>query len=131
MAGDAGPASLATGSASTSPIGVPAGGETVIRAEDDGKSFDVARGSTVTLSLASNAGTGYRWVPTKIDAAALAQQGDRTVEQNAPGVPGGPTSEVYHFVAATPGSTALEVSLKRPFGSGEPARVLHVTINVH
>jgi predicted secreted protein len=104
---------------------------TLVRADDDGKTFDVAKGSTLTVSLASNAGTGYRWVPTKIDASVLAQQGDRTVEASSPGVPGGPTSEVYHFVAASAGTTVLEMSLKRAFGSGAPARTVHVTINVH
>jgi hypothetical protein len=59
------------------------------------------------------------------------QQGDRTVVQNAPGVPGGPTSEVYRFVAQAPGTTMLEMSLKRGFGSGAPARVLHITIIAH
>ena len=108
--------------------------ETVVHADDDGKSFDVTRGSTVTVSLASNAGTGYRWVPTKVDAGVLAQQGDRTVESSsagATGVPGGPTNEVYHFTAVSPGTASLEMSLKRPFGSGEPARTLRVSINVH
>ena len=68
------------------------------------------------------------------DANILAQQGDRTVESASPSaaaVPGGPTNEVYHFTAAAPGTTALEMSLKRPFGSGDPARTIHVTINVH
>jgi predicted secreted protein len=110
---------------------VDGGSDTVIHLEDDGKSFDVARGATVTLSLASNAGTGYAWTPTKIDATVLVQQGDRTVVQNAPGVPGGPTSEVFQFVAQVPGTTTLEMSLKRGFGNGQPARVLHLTINIH
>jgi hypothetical protein len=96
--------------------------ETLVHADDDGKTFDVAKGGTLT---------GYRWVPTKIDANVLAQQGDRTVEASSSGVPGGPTSEVYHFVAASAGTTVLEMSLKRPFGSGAPARTVHVTINVH
>jgi predicted secreted protein len=108
--------------------------DTAVHVEDDGKSVDVMKGSTVTVSLASNAGTGYRWVPTKVDPNILAQQGDRTVESASPSaaaVPGGPTNEVYHFTAAGPGTTALEMSLKRPFGSGDPARTIHVTINVH
>jgi predicted secreted protein len=119
----------AAGSPATAVV-VSDGGETVVHVEDDGKTFDVARGSTVTLSLASNAGTGYAWTPTQIDATLLAQQGDRAVVQNAPGVPGGPTSEVFHFIAQAPGTTSLEMSLKRGFGSGQPARVVHITINV-
>src|ERR1700744_6298358 len=94
-------------------IAIDGGSETVIHAVDGGKTFHVARGATVTPSLASNAGTGYAWTPTKSDATVLVQQGDRTVVQNAPGVPGGPTSEVFQFVAQVPGTTALEMSLKR------------------
>jgi predicted secreted protein len=108
----------------------PAGGETVVHAEDDGKSFDVARGSTVTFSLPSNAGTGYIWVPTQIDAGVLAQQGDRTSDTSSD-VPGAPKADVYHFAAANPGTTTVEMSLKRPFGSGAPTRTVHMTVTVH
>jgi predicted secreted protein len=124
----------ASASGAPSAVGAaPGAQETVIHVDDDGKSFDVARGSIVTVSLASNAGTGYRWVPTKVDANVLAQQGDRAVESASPNatVPGGPTNEVYRFSAASPGTTSLEMSLKRPFGSGDPGRVVRVTINVH
>ena len=108
----------------------PGGPETVIHIDDDGKSFDVARGATVTFSLPSNAGTGYVWTPTQIDANVLAQQGDRTSDTSSD-VPGAPKVDVYHFAAANPGTTTVEMSLKRPFGSGTPGRVIHVTVNVH
>ena len=110
--------------------GAAAAGETVVHAEDDGKSFDVARGATVTFSLPSNAGTGYIWMPTQVDANVLAQQGDRTSDA-ASDVPGAPKADVYHFAAANPGTTTVEMSLKRPFGSGAAARTVHVTVAVH
>jgi predicted secreted protein len=115
---------------SATPVGAGAAGETVVHAEDDGKSFDVARGATVTFSLPSNAGTGYIWVPTQVDANVLAQQGDRTSDA-ASDVPGAPKADVYHFAAANPGTTTVEMSLKRPFGSGAAARTVHVTVAVH
>ena len=108
----------------------PAGNETVVHAEDDGKAFDVARGSTVTFTLPSNAGTGYIWVPTQVDANVLAQQGDRASDASSD-VPGAPKVDVYHFAAANPGTTTVEMSLKRPFGSGTAARTVHVTVAVH
>ena len=104
--------------------------ETVVHAEDDGKAFDVARGSTVTFSLPTNAGTGYIWVPTQVDASVLLQQGDRA-SNAASDVPGAPKADVYHFAAANPGTTVVEMSLKRSFGSGAPARTVHVTVVVH
>ena len=106
-----------------------ASNETVVHAEDDGKTLDVVRGATVTFALPSNAGTGYIWVPTQVDPSILAQQGDRTSDVSSD-VPGAPKVDVYHFTAAGPGTTTVEMSLKRPFGSGAPARTVHVTVTV-
>jgi predicted secreted protein len=110
--------------------GVPAAGETLIHAEDDGKTFDVQRGSAVTFKLASNAGTGFQWVPVGVDPNILAQQGDRTQELSSD-TPGAPKMEVYHFLANAPGTAMVEMDLKRAFGSQPPGRVIHVTVNVH
>jgi predicted secreted protein len=120
----------ANGAPSAGNPATPPGANTVIHAEDDGKSFDLARGATVTFSLPSNAGTGYIWVPTQVDPVVLAQQGDRTSDV-ASDVPGAPKVDVYHFAATGPGTTTVEMSLKRPFGSGAPARTIHVTVAVH
>ena len=119
------PSASATGNSAT-----PAANETVVHIDDDGKAFDVARGSTVTFALPGNAGTGYIWVPTQVDANVLAQQGDR-VSDTSSDVPGAPKVDVYHFAAANPGTTTVEMSLKRPFGSGAAARTVHVTVAVH
>ncbi len=105
-------------------------GETIIHAEDDGRSFDVGRGSPVTFKLASNSGTGFQWVPVGVDPNILAQQGDRTQELSSD-TPGAPKLDVYHFLANAPGTAVVEMDLKRAFGSQPPGRVIHVTINVH
>jgi predicted secreted protein len=104
--------------------------ETVVHAEDDGKALDLARGAALTFALPSNAGTGYIWMPTQVDPTILAQQGDRTSDVSSD-VPGAPKVDVYHFTAAGPGTTTVEMSLKRPFGSGAAARTVHVTVTVH
>jgi inhibitor of cysteine peptidase len=120
------PAADADGKSATA----DASNETIVHAEDDGKSFDVARGATVTFALPNNSGTGYIWTPTQVDPQVLAQQGDRTSEVS-PDVPGAPKTDVYHFAAQSPGTTTVEMTLKRPFGAGKPARVVHVTVAVH
>jgi predicted secreted protein len=102
---------------------------TTVHADDDGKSFDVSRGAVLTFSLPSNAGTGYVWVPTQVDGSVLTQQGDRTSDVSSD-VPGASKVDVYHFAAAAPGTTTVEMSLRRPFGSAPPARIIHVTVNV-
>jgi predicted secreted protein len=119
------PSAPASGNSAT-----PAGGETVVHVDDDGKTFDVARGATVTFALPSNSGTGYIWTPTQVDANVLAQQGDRTSDASSD-VPGAPKVDVYHFSAANAGTTTVEMSLKRPFGGAPPGRVIHVTVAVH
>ena len=128
--GNTPPATGPTPGAPSASGGVPAAGETVIHAEDDGKTFDVQRGSTVTFKLASNAGTGFQWVPVGVDPNILAQQGDRTQELSSD-TPGAPKMEVYHFLANAPGTAMVEMDLKRAFGSQPPGRVIHVTVNVH
>ncbi len=133
---DSAPPANAAASASAS-ASAPAGGtaapptaaETTVHVEDDGKSFDVTRGATVTFALPGNAGTGYVWVPTNVDANVLTQQGDRTSDVSSD-VPGAPKVDVYRFAAAGAGTTVVEMSLKRPFGSAPPARTIHVTVNV-
>ncbi len=106
-------------------------GETVVHVEDDGKTFDVARGSAVTFKLAANAGTGFQWSPAPgVDPSILAAQGERGQEISSD-APGAPKLEVFHFLAGAPGTVTVEMDLKRAFGSAPPARVVHVTLNVH
>jgi inhibitor of cysteine peptidase len=103
---------------------------TVVRADDDGKAFDVAVGSMVTFKLAGNQGTGFAWGITQIDPSVLAQQGERTSEA-ASDVPGASKMDVYRFTAQKAGTTVVQLSLQRAFGSAPPARVVSVTIHVH
>jgi predicted secreted protein len=104
-------------------------GPTVVHVDDDGKSFDVLRGSTVTFELAAKAGTGFAWVPTQVDPVVLVAQGGRTSEASSDS-PGAPKMDVYRFTAAGSGSTTVAMSLQRAFGSAPPAQALRVTLNV-
>jgi predicted secreted protein len=129
--GPAASPAVATSASGTSKSATPdAATETVIHVDDDGKSFDVTRGSAVTFALSSNAGTGYIWMPTQVDASVLAQQGDRASDASSD-VPGAPKVDVYHFAATGAGTTTVEMSLKRPFGSGPASRTVHMTVTVH
>jgi predicted secreted protein len=104
----------------------------VVHIEDDGKIIDVQKGGSVTFVLASHAGTGYVWAPTKVDPAFLTQVGDRS--SDVPNdIPGAKKYDVYHFTvgAAASGSSVVEMSLKRPFGNERIARAIHVTVNAH
>jgi predicted secreted protein len=115
------------------PVDPPATGETRIEMEDDGKSFDVARGSPLTFELTRNAGTGYAWRVGEVDPTILARQadaGDGAPEDAAANVPGGPRRDSYRFVAVGPGTSVVTLTLARSFGSTAPARTVRVTIHV-
>jgi predicted secreted protein len=106
-------------------------GDAVVHVEDDGKTFDLAAGATITFKLASQAGTGYVWMPAGADPTVLAQVGDRASEVES-SAPGANKVDVYRFVAQHAGSTAVEMDLQRPWTkSAPPARVIHVLVNVH
>jgi predicted secreted protein len=103
----------------------------VVHVEDDGKTYDVAAGGTITFRLASQAGTGYVWMPFGGDPAVLAQVGDRSSELES-SAPGAASIDVYRFVAQHPGSTAVEMDLQRPWTkNAPPAKAIHVLVNVH
>jgi predicted secreted protein len=102
---------------------------TVVHIEDDGKSFDLGRGDTVMFELASSAGTGYAWAPTQVDPLVLAQEGDRSNEISS-ALPGARRMDVYRFSALKAGSSTVEMSLRRPFGSAPPVRTIRITVHV-
>jgi predicted secreted protein len=120
----------ATGSASPT-VGIASGaGETTVRVEDDGKTFDVAAGSTLVFKLAGNAGTGFMWRPSGVNAAVLAQQGSVT-HVTAGSTPGAANEDVYRFRAVAPGSSPVEMGYARPWEHGPAGKTIHVTVNVH
>jgi predicted secreted protein len=120
----AGPASAPeTGPAPSTPL--------LVHVEDDGKTFDVASGSRITFKLATNAGTGYVWMPTGVDPNVLAQEGERGNEASSD-VPGAPKMDVYRFTAQRPGRATIEMDLQRPWAKTQPpAKSIHVMISVH
>jgi predicted secreted protein len=113
-------------------VGVEAGvdaGAVIIGVQDDGKTFDVAVGSVITFALASNEGTGYVWVPTRVDPNVVAPEGARASENDSD-TPGASKRDIYRFTAKAVGTASMEMSLKRPFGHAPSGRVVRVTLNV-
>jgi len=102
----------------------------VVHADDDGKTFDLAVGSRIVFALANHAGTGFLWMPTHVDESILAPDGMRRSEIESD-VPGAPKRDVLRFLAKNTGTTVVEMTLKRPFGSAPPGPAIHVTVRVH
>jgi hypothetical protein len=102
----------------------------VVHAGDDGKTFDLAVGTRIVFALANRAGTGFLWMPTHVDESILAPDGMRRSEIESD-VPGAPKRDVLRFLAKNTGTTVVEMTLKRPFGSAPPGPAIHVTVRVH
>lgn len=103
--------------------------ETVVRVDDDGKTFEIARGATLVFKLVTHGGTGYAWTPSPVDGGPLALHGERTTELSSD-VPGAPRMDVYRFVGEAPGTTTIEMGLRRPWGDAPPVKTVRVTVNV-
>lgn len=104
-------------------------GETVVRIEDDGRTFDLAPGGILTFRLPSHAGTGFMWKPAPFDGGALTQIGERGSEVSSV-VPGAPKTDVYRFVARSPGTVGIEMDYQRPWGNQPPVKTVRITVNV-
>ncbi len=119
-------------SGSTSAAAAADGGETVVGIADDGKAFDLAAGSTLTVRLATHGGTGYVWAPAGLDGGdggVLTSGGPRTSEVSSD-TPGAPRVDVYRFVAGHPGTATVEMELRRPWGSEPAVKTWRVTVTV-
>jgi predicted secreted protein len=112
-----------------SPDGAAAG-HVIVHADDDGKTFDLTVGSRIVFALANHAGTGFIWTPTRVDESILAPNGMRRTEAESD-VPGAPNRDVLRFIAKNPGTTVVEMTLKRPFGNAPPGPAIHITVRVH
>lgn len=88
-------------------------------------------GDTVRLRLHSTPGTGYSWQLDKVDTKVLAQQGAPIFVPPPQNIPGAEGHMVFKFLAASPGSSPLQLSYVRPWEKGAaPARTFQVTVTV-
>jgi predicted secreted protein len=95
-----------------------------LRAEDDGRTVDVAVGTRIAVALVGVPTAGYLWAPAKTPAflAPAETLGGATVpEQSEPGFAGGNHWEVSVFSVTGPGRGALVLEQRRPWETNEPA----------
>jgi inhibitor of cysteine peptidase len=93
--------------------GRPAG-PVELRAENSGKTLQLAAGTVVRVTLASNPSTGYSWVLKTLDAKVVEQTAQKFVppENQIPGKGG---QEVWTFTAKAAGTTPLRLEYRRPW----------------
>ncbi len=86
-------------------------------------------GNTVTLTLCSNASTGFSWRALKYDHAALALKKHWSTPPKAP-VPGAAGTESWTFRVLRARNSTVAVEYSRPWTGGEKA-VWSLTLRVH
>jgi inhibitor of cysteine peptidase len=113
------------------------GGETVrasttaVTEADNRHAVTIAVGDTLVVSLKTTPGTGFSWKISQIDDKVLHQQGEPQLLKAANPIPGAPATQVFRFVAASGGSTDLELDYVRPWEkSAPPQRTFYLGVTV-
>ena len=125
---------LAACSASATPVPSPV----AVRLDEsaNGTTVTVAPGTPIILELASNATTGYTWLPTTLpDDARVAMDepagGTYVAPSAEPGLTGAGGTHAWTFTAVAAGTTDLGLGYVRPWESGvAPIEMFAVTFVV-
>jgi inhibitor of cysteine peptidase len=80
--------------------------------EDDGRSFEIATGSTVVVVLAENPTTGYRWAVDQLDSEILALERSEFERGMLSGIGAGGMRKLA-FTAHCAGTTDVVLKLSR------------------
>jgi inhibitor of cysteine peptidase len=116
----------------SSPAGDTAAKVVKLTDADNQHAVTLAAGDTLVVSLTSTPGTGFSWRVRRIDDHVLRQSRAPELIHRANSMPGAPATQVFRFVAAGAGSTALELDYVRPWEHGvAPARTFHLRVTVH
>jgi inhibitor of cysteine peptidase len=100
---------------------------------DAGKTFDLAKGGTLEITLEGNPTTGYNWSQVSSNDGVLKPVGAYTYQQNpAPaGMVGVGGKFTFNFKAIGVGATQLKFSYQRPWEKNvTPIETFELNINV-
>ncbi|MBM4447422.1 MAG: protease inhibitor I42 family protein [Chloroflexi bacterium] len=89
--------------------------------QDISQEVNVAAGDTFTVTLCSNATTGFKWSESAqiSDQTVVQQTGHEFVAPDAKGLVGAPGKEVWTFKALKKGTSTLSLEYSRPWEGGE------------
>jgi inhibitor of cysteine peptidase len=94
------------------------------------KDVTVSPNGRITVTLGSNAGTGYQWGDAVInDTDKVEQTSHNYIEPNQTGLTGAAGKETLTFTAKTAGSVTIKLGYSRPWEGGEKDTYT-LTINV-
>lgn len=112
-------------------VPAPSSHPVVLTDSDNGKSFTLAPGANLEVSLRATSGTGYLWTIAGNDPAVLKPRGLGNFEMPKDAPPGAMGTQVFHFDAQTPGTAKLEMAYVRPWEKNTPpAATWSITVRV-
>ncbi len=96
-----------------------------------GKQVEIAVGGSLTVTLESNATTGYSWGLKEISDASILQKAANTYEAPTSGLIGAGGKEVWNFKALKAGKTSLSMGYSQPWAGGQKdANIFNLTVVV-
>ncbi len=95
-----------------------------------GKEVSLGAGGTLTVTLDSNATTGYSWNENaNISDKSVIQQISHKYQAAATPMPGAPGKEIWTFKALQAGKSVVSMEYRRPFEpNAEPAKTFTLTV---
>ena len=88
----------------------------------NGKQVEIAVAGTLTVTLESNATTGFQWELASIsDQAVLEKQSNTYEAPEDTGMVGAPGKEVWTFKALKKGTSTISMEYSQPWEGGEKA----------
>ena len=84
-----------------------------------GKQVEIAAGGSFTITLDSNATTGYNWELKGISDTAVLEKADNKYEAPASGLMGAGGKEVWTFEAMKAGTSTLTMEYSQPWAGGQ------------
>jgi inhibitor of cysteine peptidase len=100
--------------------------------KDDGGSFEIRAGGTITLALPANPSTGYAWEMDEADpeTSLLEQLGEPSFVSDNPDDTGAAGTITYTLRAADPGEMVVRFVYLAPDATGEPGKTFEIHLTV-
>jgi inhibitor of cysteine peptidase len=100
--------------------------------KDDGGSFEIRVGGTITLALPASPSTGYAWEMDEADpeASLLEQLGEPSFVSDNPDDTGAAGTITYSLRAADPGEMVVRFVYLAPDAAGEPSKTFEIHLTV-
>ena len=97
-----------------------------------GQEVEIAVGGSLTVTLESNASTGFQWELVSIsDETVLEKVADTYEAPEDTGMVGAPGKEIWTFTALEKGTTTISMEYSRPWENGtQAAETFDLTIVV-